>query len=232
VAWERYHRDINQVQASESNVDSIEAYDASVLFDGDGFSDDEQTQLKGLIQEVYLNGVALGFAAELNKLRGTTKSVAQVVASPAYDALFEATVQHVEQLARWLDETTAKQVVQSLQESIALGYDQSRAVEKLMDDIGDLTGIRAERIARTEAVRAYSLGRQTFAVRNGATQKTWQALPGADAGGGLTPCLDNDGVTVDILDAFPSSDEMPPAHPNCRCRVDYIYPDGSIVMDV
>lgn len=229
VAWSQYHQDIKTVQASEG-LAKLDAYDVDVLFDGDGFTEDEQAQIQSLIREIYVNGVALGFAAELAKRTGTPATVGRVVESPAYQALQAAADKHIAQLSEWLDKTTAKNVVRSIQKSIALGESQELAVDRLMRYIDDPK--RADMIARTESVRAYSIGRNEFALRNGATQKYWQALPGADAGSGQTPCLDNDGQTVDILDAFASGDEMTPAHPNCRCRVDYIYPDGSVVMDV
>lgn len=44
-------------------------------------------------------------------------------------------------------------------------------------------------------------------------QKTWQVNQGCDI------CDENDGESVDIGDTFPSGDDMPPAHPNCKCTV-------------
>ena len=230
VAWSQYHQDIVAVKASDAPVDALEAYDVSVLFDGDGFQEDEQTQIEGLIREIYVNGIALGYIAQRAQATGKTTPIVNTPGSPIYEAIQNEADQHVKQLAEWLDATTAKEVVQSIQESIALGENQELAVQRLMRLIDD--PIRAERIARTEAVRAYAIGERRFALRNGATSKTWEALPGADNGGGLTPCLDNDGVTVDILDAFPSGDEDRPAHPNCRCKVNYNYPDGQVIDDV
>lgn len=230
IDWTKYHNDIVTVQASDSTVASLDAYDIDVLFDGDGFEEDEETELQSLIREIYLDGVALGYAAQMASRTGQDTIITRTVESPVYTALQEAADEHIKQLAQWLDKTTAKKVVRSIQESIALGENQELAMQRLMRVIDD--PIRAERIARTETVRAWSIGQNKFALRNGASQKFWQALPGADSGSSLTPCLDNDGVTVDILDAFPSGDEMTPAHQNCRCRVDYIYPDGSVVEDV
>jgi hypothetical protein len=228
VNWSKYHMDVVAVKANETRT--LEGADVSTLFDEDGFDEDEQTQLETLISEIYINGVAIGYAAGRAEVTGTFTPINKTVESPITTAIQEAADQHVKELSEFLDSTTAKKVVQSIQESIALGESQQLAMQRLSDFIDDPD--RAEMIARTESVRAWSIGQNQFGIRNGATQKSWEALPGADSGSGQTPCLDNDGTTVDILDSFPSGDEMTPAHPNCRCKVNYIYPDGNEIEDV
>ncbi len=227
IDWARYHRDVVAVNASE--VKTIEAYDVNVLFDDQQFSNDQQTEIEQLIKEIYIDGVAIGFAAQRAAV-GITTPFAQTVESPIYTAIQEAADEHVKQLAQYLDETTAKNVVSVIQESIAAGESQIDAAKRLAKYIDNPD--RAGLIARTESVRAWSIGQNTFALRNGATQKQWEALPGADSGSNQTPCLDNDGAIVDISDSFPSGDDMTPAHPNCRCKVNYIYPDNAVVEDV
>jgi hypothetical protein len=177
--------------------------------------------------------VALGYAAELASKSGKAFTpIAKTPESPIYQSIQAAADEHIKQLAEYLDSTTAKKVVQSIQESVALGENQQLAMKRLMDNIGDLSGERALMIAQTESVRAFAIGNNNFAKGNNALSKTWEALPGADADSSTTPCLDNDGTTVDILDSFPSGDEMNPAHPRCRCKVNYNYADGSTAEDV
>jgi hypothetical protein len=224
VDWSKYHVDIVAVHAAEAK--SLDAYDVNVLVNGEQLSDNEETQLNSTIREIYINGVALGFAAERARVGTKALTVTQTVQSPAYTALQESYEQHIQQLSEWLDKTTSGEIVQSIQESIALGENQQLAMKRLQTHLDDLADARAEKIARTEMVRAYSIGQQSFAMKAGAVTKTWEALPGADEGSSQTPCLDNDGVTVDISDSFPSGDEYPPAHPFCRCDTNNNYPNG------
>lgn len=230
VDWSKYHTDLVAVQASERPVKTLEAYDVSVLFDDDGFSDDEQTQIQSLVKDIYVNGISIGYVAQRFTATGNRNPHPPAIQNPIDATIQEAADEHVQQLAQWLDQATAHEVVQSIQESLALGENQELAMQRLMRVIDSPT--RARRIAMTEAPRAFAIGESRFAVRNGAISKTWEALPGADANSSLTPCLDNDGTTVDILDSFPSGDDMNPAHPFCRCKVNYNYPDGTTVEDV
>ena len=43
-------------------------------------------------------------------------------------------------------------------------------------------------------------------------------------GSGFDDCETNDGEEVGINEAFPSGDDRPPVHPNCKCLLEYNYP--------
>lgn len=84
---------------------------------------------------------------------------------------------------------------------------------------------RAMRIARTEISNAYNFG-EINSVRQardegwlpGAPQKEWMA-------GGDNPCedcLENEGAgSIAVDNTFPSGDDAPTAHPNCKCTLGY-----------
>lgn len=219
VDWGKYHVDLQTL--SGSDVTTLEAYDVSVLFDDTQFANDEQTQIEQFISEIYINGAAIGWLYEQAKKDGMPMTGPVTVESPLYKTIQESVDPHIQQLAQYLDETTTKEVVRSIQESIALGESHDLAVQRLMSVIN--SSVRAEMIAQTEMVRAWSIGVNKFGIDNGAKSKTWAALPGADEGSVETPCLDNDGTTVDIDQDFVSGDEYPPAHPRCRCDVSNNY---------
>ena len=47
----------------------------------------------------------------------------------------------------------------------------------------------------------------------------WTVIPEPDSGVLLTDPLVLTGLSIPVDDDFPSGDERPPAHPNCRCAV-------------
>jgi hypothetical protein len=231
IDWSQYHQDVKAIQASDA-PDKLDAYDVKVIFNSQDFQDQQNSEgdLGSFIKEIYLNGIALGFAGERSRAFSLDKAVPMTVQSPITDAIQAAYNTHETQLAEWLNKTTANQIVQSIQESIALGESNDLAAHRLRGIIDDPK--RAMRIAQTETVRAYSLGENRFAVRNGAATKTWEAFAGADDGSNQKPCVDNDGYEAPANDTFPSSDEFPPAHPLCRCKCTYSYPPGTVPQDM
>jgi hypothetical protein len=90
-----------------------------------------------------------------------------------------------------------------------------------------LTRNRSATIARTEIMGASNEGRYQgwqAGVESGyidnASVKEWIAEPDA-----CEICAPMDGTTVPWNDSFESGDEMPPAHPNCRCTAAILPPD-------
>lgn len=78
--------------------------------------------------------------------------------------------------------------------------------------------VRAEMIAQTESVNAWSVGQTNYARETGAKKKIWEALAGA-----CNQCAPLDGVKVDLDDEFPGGVLMPARHPRCRCSVYFEY---------
>ena len=74
---------------------------------------------------------------------------------------------------------------------------------------------RAETIARTETATAMGKASLQSYTSRGIEGKRWLTA-GAEDG----VCLDNaDAGVIRVSDSFPSGDDAPPAHPNCRCTI-------------
>lgn len=88
---------------------------------------------------------------------------------------------------------------------------------------------RATNIARTETIRATTLGqqvawheaRQTGLLSYQAMQ-TWIIT---DDNSTCPICLDMDGETISLGGTFSSGVSGPPAHPSCRCALGLVFPE-------
>jgi hypothetical protein len=107
-----------------------------------------------------------------------------------------------------------------LRQIISEAFEDETKLSTLEDTIKDATAFsdyRAAMVADTEATRAMVGGNLESWVQSGLVEgKTWLLSDDHD-----TPdeCDDNDGVTVGILEPFPSGDFYSPAHPWCQCSV-------------
>lgn len=180
----------------------------------------EETVMLGVmlddIKDGMLQGV-LGARETYTKWVGT----AQV-----NDLISQQAIDHAAELAKGLTQTTLSDVQRSIQTSIKLGENIEQATTRLQAYIS--SPMRAQRIARTESVRAYNAGIHDYGKRTGAVTHSWESLPGADEGSDETPCLDDDAQgEIPYDDNFDSGDPYPPAHPNCRCIEVVQYDDTS-----
>lgn len=112
------------------------------------------------------------------------------------------------------------QIKSSIQTSIDLGENRDDASSRLVDLIGNPD--RADMIAQTESVNAYSSGLLGFGQESGATGKEWQ-----DVGADDVCATNSDNSPIAIDDSFEDVDgspiDGPVAHPNCRCGVRLLY---------
>jgi len=98
------------------------------------------------------------------------------------------------------------------------GGDTTAAAESAADSA--ITS-RAETIAETETSSAWHDGLLQTAQRNGGQTKTWVTTGDPDPHSKSQPCADNeDAGPLALDDTFPSGDDAPPAHTNCRCQLD------------
>lgn len=110
-------------------------------------------------------------------------------------------------------------VAQAIDENWS-GDDLASAIEGSYSFSAD----RAETIARTELVGAYTQGNAEVGRIAGAVGKRW--VLGSEHGAGESDeCDDNadDGV-IAFEEAFSSGDDFPPAHPRCVCSFESVYP--------
>lgn len=212
------------VNASEYQNRLIQATDVTVTIDSSQ-SQAEVTILLGVLIDEIHQGMTLG---AMSARTTYTRWIGQAMVN---DLISQQAIDHAGELAKGLTETTLNDVRASIELSIKSGEDLAHAVARLRTIITKPS--RAEMIARTETVRAYSAGIVAYGKQTGAVTKTWQALPGADEGGQATPCVDNanqDPIGID--DDFDSGDPFPPAHPYCRCYVVLQYetnPNGDVL---
>lgn len=132
------------------------------------------------------------------------------------DTIQEIARTQVAQLVTQVSDTVKQDIRTAISKSIETGETVQEATGRIRDVISDPA--RAEMIARTESVNSYGQGLQQFGKESGAVGKEWQDVNADDE------CADNaDAGPIPIDDAFPSGDDTPAAHPNCRCSIRLVY---------
>jgi SPP1 gp7 family putative phage head morphogenesis protein len=110
---------------------------------------------------------------------------------------------------------------EDIQSAVADALDEGASAAELSDTIEGLAGFSEERatmIARTEIIRAHAQGQMSAMRESGVVeQKAWSTSEDGDT---CDDCTENaDEGEIGLEDDFPSGDDSPPAHPNCRCAV-------------
>ncbi|MBI4128605.1 MAG: hypothetical protein HY460_01015 [Parcubacteria group bacterium] len=119
-------------------------------------------------------------------------------------------------LIQGLDATTHDFIAGKISEGIESGFTADEIADSIRSVIPETYKSRAETIARTGMAQMINTGQFEAAARNGAMRKAW-ITQGAD-----DECGDNeDEGMIGMDEAFLSGDLVPPAHPNCRCFLDY-----------
>lgn len=108
---------------------------------------------------------------------------------------------------------------QMIADAIEQGIDQQLGVQGtagLLSDLFDsFSNYRSRLIATTEMNDAMSEGMLIKLGALGVAYKQWIAATAC-----CDACADNDDASpIPIDDVFPSGDDRPPAHPNCRCAL-------------
>ncbi len=125
--------------------------------------------------------------------------------------------------AEWaIDETTRDFLRGAVTDAITGGWSNAKLATAIEDSYG-FSEERAMTIARTETQMAANSGALTGYKASGVVERKQWATAEDDLV--EEECLDNaaagpngDGV-LDLDDDYPSGDEAPPAHPNCRCTI-------------
>ena len=120
-----------------------------------------------------------------------------------------------------LDDTTQKWVTDQISIGRSSGLSNADIADNIRIAIPDTYAARAERIVRTETSNMVGESEHTTATRNGASNKEWVVV---DDGGVCPICENNEKAGMIGVDGmFPSGDMFEPAHPNCRCVVEYVF---------
>lgn len=132
------------------------------------------------------------------------------------DLVSDAARNHVATLVSGVTDTSRDQIRRALRDSLARGETTDLAMERIMKTINN--PVRAEMIAQTESVNAYTMGTLAYAEESGAKYKLWESL--ADA---CKVCAPMDGKKVKLGEKFKLSNgtevDGPASHPRCRCGV-------------
>lgn len=124
--------------------------------------------------------------------------------------------QHVKLLIKGLDQATHDLVAEKIQQGIESGLSTKEVADSIREWIPETYAGRAETVTRTETSRMVNAAQFEAASQNGAMGKIW-VTRGAD-----DECADNENQgTIGMDETFSSGDNMPPAHPNCRCDLDF-----------
>lgn len=192
----------------------VKAYDIKVIFDEDSFNDEEDNFILNVLHDPILEGMGIGVTAAQN-ITGRNLGLSKTDA-----AVQEAARKQAASLVKGINQTTKDRINQSIRTSLELGESDLDAAERISNILNDPN--RALTIARTESVNSYNQGLLTFGDKSGAVAKQWYDVGADDI------CAENSAQgAIDIGDDFESGDNAPPAHPNCRCGMQLIYPDGS-----
>lgn len=125
--------------------------------------------------------------------------------------------EHAAQLSGNLEEVNVHDLKTTLMEGIDGGEDMRKLRDRVNEIFDTYDRERAERIARTETIRAQEEGNQEVYKEAGFERKVWFANPGA-----CEECEALNDVDVGIdesygQDVFGEEMMAPPAHPFCRC---------------
>lgn len=133
------------------------------------------------------------------------------------------------ELVTQVSKSTRNRLRLVIRDAINNGQTQVTLAKAIVDDFA-FSRERASTIARTELAFAASDAHRNVATRAGAVGKRW--------------LLSNDENICDICEAnrdqgviridedFDSGDNVPPAHPNCQCDVEYVYEDDPRADDI
>lgn len=136
-------------------------------------------------------------------------------------------------MAKNFNDETLNKLNKTLAEGVAEGEGLSKLKSRVEDVYSGAKGYRAERIARTETLKASNYSTNEAYKQTGyVTAKQWYANPGADeecaALDGTIIGLDEDflkqGGTLEFGDGQTYQNDYadvtdPPLHPNCRCTI-------------
>jgi HK97 family phage portal protein len=185
------------------------------------------------IHDLFEDGAAAGLA----KIGLATDDPLSVVPERAIDFLRGYNLR----LAGRVTQTTVDEIKAAIGESLAEGETIVQRTDRVRTLLGDSASTRAERIARTESVRAYSHGNIEAWKGAGVKRKRWvlstnpcelcqamaakfnQPVPVGEPflrRGESIGLPDGSRVTIDYDDL-----DGPPAHPNCNCDLDAVLED-------
>ena len=189
--------------------------------------------LKTVIEKMWTEGIALGYTAAGEALiqaqdakKADTQSLVDWANWKPGDAPAAAKAKTPGLLGllqrgqgftwKGFSDTTLNDLGNSIGEAIALGLDAKRSAKNIMNHVA--SPARALTIAITEQNRAISYATSVRYRDAGLQQMEWLVFDPCKI------CAQNANVVINIGQFFPSGDQRPPAHPNCRCALAPVIP--------
>lgn len=133
---------------------------------------------------------------------------------------------YVEARAEQLQQATRNYVAQTIFATVQQNRPTNSIIDAVLAQLLAMGDDRAATIAETETNSVWNAAAQDTWSQNGVPFKVWATDddPDPNAGSGPTPCRDNAYASpIAMNDTFPSGDDAPPAHANCRC---WLRPSG------
>lgn len=190
-------KEMKGLEAKEYNLKAME----DVLFDED-YAIEQGIKLITPNIEKYI--------VESSKNAVTTMGIGQIL-----DVNSELVQKFVSDRSKYFAESVTKTTVDKILQSLNEGTDAQENIISLTERVktifAEAKTSRAEMIARTEVSASGNFGAVETYKDAGVTKVEWYNLdPEHEA------CIANAGEIRNIGQEFPSGDETPPAHPNCR----------------
>lgn len=114
-----------------------------------------------------------------------------------------------------VDSTTKDWLINRIVDGKASKLTNAEIADQISSDMDEITDSRADTIVNTEVANAMQTAELDTYSEQGVTKKVW--VLSEDVG---DECGDNaDAGPIGIDEVFPSGDDAPPLHPNCRCFI-------------
>ena len=171
--------------------------------------------LAAAIEELYVQGLEAGADSALQDLD----------IDRTYRALQSTSIKELRTLSKTIAADSAARLAEQVRKDLAEGISKGESPSALARRVeGRFKAIRvdANRIARTEAMRAFNRGGQDAMKEAGVREKRFVAYPDADSGDVDGVCQQLDGKVVPLGDD--SIDPPDHTHPNCRCYMAPVLP--------
>lgn len=222
IDWRAYQWARYEVKASRVN-----AYDVNVIVNDDAVSADD-AQFITVVFEELATAAALGaqaaetiyhvplgldkYDADIQRLvREQTASLIGKKIDPKTGQLIDNP-----KSTYVISQKTRDDIRESIHRSLDSGEDVQTAAKRLQSVVRNPK--RAQTIANTETVNAYSSGTYHFGKVSKAIGKEW-----TDNGAKDICAVNTRAGIIRFTATFPSGHTSPTAHPNCRCYIRLVY---------
>jgi len=183
---------------------------------------------EGSIYNYFIYLAEVGGQSFIDNARKRTMKAAKIPAAASTSAIFvlknpmyqRILGRKANLLITSVDNTTKQWLSNQIISGKAEGVATAEIVKTIQTKIPETFKYRADMIVRTETSNIVNQMENQTAQNNDATDKEWQV-----AGENVCDICDgNEGDVIGMDASFPSGDDLPPAHPNCKCYITYTVP--------